>query len=190
MKKAVSPLIAYILLIGMVVATSAIVANYLIKQANTISYESKEIEIYCNDVAVDAVPLCKRNIPSNPDSSFKILELTLTNRGYFNVSSLTVIREETTIVSGQKKIDMLASEEFGYYPYKEDGTYTDPQGNPIQAPIRPNKKAMLQIVIDTDKSNEMTITPWISFDEKIAACDEKAFKVESNPNDNILSCTP
>lgn len=183
-KKAISPLIAYILLIGMVVAMSAMVSTYLINQANKINYNSKEIEIYCNDVAFDAVPLCKANIPGRSDTR-KILELNLTNRGSFNISNLTVIREET--YQGKKNIDILDSGEFGYYPYDNNGNYKT-NGNPIQAQIRPNKKAMLHIVIDTAKSNNITITPWIDFNGNIAGCDEKAFKVENTEISILDSC--
>ncbi|MBS3163406.1 hypothetical protein J4427_01835 [Candidatus Woesearchaeota archaeon] len=158
MKKAVSPLVAYILLIGMVVTSGVMVGNYLIKQAKTISFESKEIEVYCSEVAIDAIPICKIDIAG----SYANLKLNLTNRGYYNVSNLTII--------------------IAYYPYNDLGGFFMEGSNRLQIPIRPGKKALLEVVINKTARTEITITPSIGFGDKIASCNEKVFKVELTPS--------
>ena len=171
MKKGVSPLVAYILLIGMVVTSGVMVGNYLIKQAKTISFESKEIEVYCSEVAIDAIPICKIDIAG----SYANLKLNLTNRGYYNVSNLTIIRRDPNAKT-------LKSEEFAYYPYNDLGGFFIEGSNRLQIPIRPGKKALLEVVINKTARTEITITPSIGFGDKIASCNEKVFKVELTPS--------
>ncbi len=176
MKKAVSQLISYIMLIGMVVAMGLIVGTYLINQAKTsANFDAQEIEVQCIDVAIDALPLCEKSFPTDPTGNIKILELNLTNRpgSYYNVTNLTVVR------TYPNEVKTLSSEEFGYYLYRDTGAfYLDASNKPLQIPIRPSKKAQLQVVFDTTKtSTELTITPWVGFDGNNVPCNEKIFKL-------------
>ncbi|MDD5650994.1 MAG: hypothetical protein PHF86_11350 [Candidatus Nanoarchaeia archaeon] len=164
-KKAVSPLIAYILLIGMVIAISAIVGNFLIKQARDINFESKEIEIYCADVAIDAYPVCSQTL----SETNKIIGINITNRGYYSVGNLSIVKREGTSVK------TLVPEEFSFF------TYTDGTINTIQTPLDPENKGMLKVVVDTSKlpSTEFLITPILKINDKIASCNEKVFKLSN-----------
>jgi len=177
MKKAVSQLISYIMLIGMVVAMSVVVATYLINQAKTsANFDAKEIEAQCTDVSIDALPLCEKSFPTDPTGNIKILELNMTNRpgSYYNITNLTVVRKYPS------EVKTLSSEEFGYFLYKDNGEFyldTNNPPKPLQIPIRPGKKAQLQVVFDTTKTTELTITPWVGFNENNVPCNEKIFKL-------------
>ncbi|MBU0930193.1 MAG: hypothetical protein KJ623_03930 [Nanoarchaeota archaeon] len=163
MKKAVSPLISYIMLIGMVVAMSAIVANYLINQARDINFESQENAVYCAEVAIDAIPACKTPFPG---STQVVLGLNLTNRGYYSISNLSVVKKENN------NVRTLDSEEFDIFPYLTDGSI-----NPNEAPIEPSKKGLLKLIVNSSETNEITVTPKININDKTTICNEKLFKL-------------
>lgn len=173
--KAISPLISYILLIGMVVATSVIVSTYLIKQSESVNFQSKEIEIYCSDVAVDAVVQCKREII--PNSNNYALKLNLTNRGYYNVSDFSIVRKQATNLK-----NLIPGSEFNYILYKPDNT---PDPSTSLNPIPPSKRGLMEIGIDQSKNLEITLTPSINIDNKLALCNEKVFKLEMSQSDII-----
>ncbi|MBS3155545.1 hypothetical protein J4404_03555 [Candidatus Woesearchaeota archaeon] len=179
MKKGISPLIAYILLIGMTVAMSVTVSIYLKNQAQSINFNSKEIEVYCADVAMDAELVCK--------NSENVLGFNLTNRGYYSISNLTI----SSKISGVTTTLDLNS---GAYQWN---IYTDNSlGDSDNEAISPKEKALLLIALDlTDLTPanpiEITITPSITIDDKGAVCNEKVFKLSiSNNNINGLDSCP
>lgn len=167
--KAISPLISYILLIGMVIATSVMVSTYLIKQSKSINFESKEIEIYCSDVAADAV--IERCIIDTTRNSIMVLFLNITNRGYYNISNLGVARKDTNLKN------LIPKDEFNYQLYNKDGSY-DSASPPIPS-IGPGRKVKFQLVVNQNPTTtKITITPSMSVEDKQAVCNEKAFIVE------------
>jgi hypothetical protein len=167
-KKAVSPLIAYILLIGMVVAMSAIVGNFLIKQSRSINFESKEIEIYCSDVAIDGYPVCLAGTSG--------IGINITNRGYYNVSDFSIVKRENNVVTTLTLKDNSYSFST-YLPIPNNG-----QLNPItQAQLSPESKGLLKVVINQKNliDTEILITPILKINDKIASCNEKVFKLSN-----------
>lgn len=169
MKKAVSPLIAYIMLIGMVVAMSAIVGNYLINQARNINFESKENEIYCADVAIDAiVQKCVLQT--------RILSLNITNRGSYSISSLSIIRKDSATTN------LVIGEEFNYNLY--NNLQVEDTTKPL-FPILPGKKALLKLIINPSSETKITITPSIRINDKSTICNEKLFKLEFDTSECI-----
>jgi len=158
------------MLIGMVVAMSAIVANYLINQAKDINFDSQENAVYCADVAIDAIPVCSDSI----DTTHFVLGLNLTNRGYYSVSNLSIVQKEDNVVR------TLDSEGFDIFPYLQDGTL-----NAVEAPVEPSKKGMLKVLIDTSKITNITITPKININNKITICNEKVFKLTGIQSDIV-----
>jgi len=171
MKKAVSPLISYIMLIGMVVAMSAIVANYLINQARDINFDSQENAVYCTDVAMDAI-IEKCDIPE-----LKVLYLNITNRGYYSISNLAIIRK------GTNTKNLIAGEEYNYTLYVND---IEDEFQSL-VPIPPGRKALLKLVLKENVVLEsiiknITITPTININNKNSICNEKLFKLTIDTN--------
>lgn len=161
-KKAVSPLIAYILLIGMVVAMSVIVGNFLIKQARDVNFDSKEIEIYCADAAIDAYSVCSEL----QGTEVYIIGFNMTNRGYFNISDVTIVRKTGSDVK------TLTSDEFTFFTYNGGSLNTQKMN------LAPGNRALLKIAGITT-STEIFITPKINVNEKTASCNEKVFKLSN-----------
>lgn len=162
-KKGISPLIAYILLIGMTVAMSVTVSIYLKNQAQGINFNSKEVEVYCADVAMDAELVCAN--PIEGSANMYILGLNINNRGYYSISNLIVSKKEIITKT-------LNPDEFSFFVYKSDGFLE----STIQ-PIKPSGKALLKIVVDKSIIQEITIAPSIIIDNKGAICNEKVFKL-------------
>jgi len=82
MKKGVSPLISYVLLVGFAIAMAAIVYNFVITQTEKLNPDemtgTKEI---CNEMALGVSEIC---------STGTGIKLTLSNKGSFTVHKINI----------------------------------------------------------------------------------------------------
>ncbi len=89
MKKGISPLIAWILLVGFVVMMGAFITNWSIQYIRNLPIgEAQEKEIYCSNVQLDIPVFCKYNNNST-------LRLDIKNKGNYNITRLVIHRETT-----------------------------------------------------------------------------------------------
>jgi len=94
MKKAISPLIAWILLVGFTIATAAFITNFIIgeteRTVETLSYI--EEGGFCEGVYLDLQDSCLKGSTSSCSAN-KIaypLKLTLVNKGSFTIKKLAI----------------------------------------------------------------------------------------------------
>lgn len=89
MKKGISPLIAWILLVGFVVVMGAFITNWSIQYIRNLPMgEAQEREVYCSNVQLDIPVFCKYN-------NNQTLRLDIENKGNYNITRLVVHRETT-----------------------------------------------------------------------------------------------
>ena len=92
MKKAISVLLSWVLIVGFAVAMSAIIFGWAIPFVNKISENlerSERTNIYCDTTAIRIESICRVN--SNPS----YLNIFLINSGNYNIKRLTMSRETT-----------------------------------------------------------------------------------------------
>ena len=89
MKKGISPLIAWVLLVGFVVMMGAFITNWSIQYIRNLPIgEAQEKEIYCSNVQLDIPVFCKYN-------NNQTLRLDIENKGNYNITRLVIHRETT-----------------------------------------------------------------------------------------------
>ena len=90
-KKSVTPILAWILLVGLAVAMGAFVSNWAIKQAQNQAQLPEEIveqSEYCESVAFTVEDITVTDRYGAPDNYVYLLELTIKNRGLFTLEKL------------------------------------------------------------------------------------------------------
>lgn len=95
MKKAISVLLSWVLIIGFAVAMSAIIFGWAIPFVEKISNKldkSQNVEIYCDNTRIKIVDICRMDSNSYSNRSINI---TLQNTGSYNIKRLSITRETT-----------------------------------------------------------------------------------------------
>ncbi len=84
-KKAMSQLIAFVLLIGFAIAMAGFVMGWAIPMFKRLDLEKgQEQEMYCNNIQIGIDSACRNETD---------VKLMVTNKGFYNVTRLTVSRE-------------------------------------------------------------------------------------------------
>jgi len=171
MKKGVSPLIAWVLLIGFTVGVGILVSNFVIKQTEKFKPgELVEGGLFCDSVAFSADSYCRDNLPNNPDPNWGILQLTIKNRGAFSINKIAYNLND---VRGAISDSVLSN-------------------------VQPSGTTEISIVVKddnivTDNSNNMKIkklvlTPLIIEEEKEVSCSEKKFIMTEDMFNDVQTC--
>ena len=87
-KKAVSPIIGWVLLFGFAISTATFVGMWMLDQAENIEIPGAGPDIYCNDVKLSINNVCK-------NTNNKTIDFNITNTGNFKVWRYTVGRDTT-----------------------------------------------------------------------------------------------
>lgn len=91
MKKGISPLIAWILLVGFTIATAAFVTNFIIEETRkqTEAFEFLDAG-YCEGVNLDLKSICKISVSPCQEGSPTKLKLELQNKGSFTIRGIAI----------------------------------------------------------------------------------------------------
>lgn len=144
MKKAVSPLISWVLLIGLSVAIGALVTNWALDQAKNVNVEEMaEGGLYCVDVFLSVDGAC---IVSSSDGK-NTIRLTLNNRGVYSITKLAVDLKS----SSDLKSEILT----------------------LSSPISLNSVRYDQTLVYQGDIKSIKITPIVNIEGKDLSCSEK-----------------
>ena len=172
MKKAISPLIAWILLVGFTIPTAAFITNFIIgeteRTVETLSYI--EEGGFCEGVSLDLMASCKQSssITCAAGKTPEKLELTLVNKGSFTIKKLAINVLDYDIL-GNNKINLNGNN--GLKPGEE---------------IIPNFPS----VCLSTSGNEIKIIPSINAtqDKKEKFCNENALVLRDDILGAISDC--
>jgi len=176
MKKAISPLIAWILLVGFTIATAAFITNFIIEETqrtvDTLSYI--EEGGFCEGVYLDLTNSCIDGSTNScgTDKTNYPLKLTMVNKGSFMIKRLAINVEDFNYGGGQNKI-----------PPNSNNALKDNNG------LKPGEELIQQLSFCLKASeNEIKIIPSINAtqDKKEKFCNENALVLR----DDILNAMP
>lgn len=189
MKKGVSELISWVLLISFVIALGAFVAFFSISYVTQIKPgHAQELKIYCQDTQIILTDVCR------DDNNVTIL-FTIINKGSYAISRLTVNREHSNSTVGSCSIlspGVSASCTFlppsgssnfppgqeinctlALYPelseFDDIGIIECPLPGAIQQPLHPDWKIL-----------ELSVIPWVEIEGERIACPDKKTQVSTN----------
>ncbi len=192
MKKAISPLISWILIVGMVITVGSMVSVYLINQAREQAgtFESSQYQnLYCPEVALDAQQLCYETLTEISGDNYAKIKLKLKNRGAYSLHDIKLIVKSDTLKT-------LTEEEYGLFDINDDSE---------SFPISPGSLAYLKFNVKVDKDEEqyvngnyylpsghgikeISITPTINIEDNNIICNQKVFILKNLENSNIDHC--
>jgi len=172
MKKAISPLISFILLVGMMVTIGSMVGLYLINQAKDTSNNlgrNQNENLYCPDVAISVDKLCYDNtftpqISQNGGLVYK-LRLKLKNRGTFTIYNISFNTDPLT------SLNVYAIE----LPI-EPGDIKDLDFTTNLGTINQDS---ITLEITEHDLNSISIIPKIRIEGEDIICNQKIFKLET-----------
>ncbi len=171
-KKAVSPLVAWVLLIGFTIGVGVLVSNFIIKQTEK-TFRPEELAIgslYCGEVAFTVDSYCRDILPNNPEG-WGLLKLSLKNRGAFTITKIGInLKDDRGTVSDI--VDLSPN-------VLKPGDEADfPIAVKDKANIDSNKKLIGTAV------EKITLTPIILEEGRNVSCGEKRFIIT---NDMLLN---
>ena len=172
MKKAISPLIAWILLIGFTVTMAAFISNWVIQQTKETFQPEKLLEsMSCEGVSFSITKICKEDgsCSKGPDYvGITLRDIQLINKGAFTIRNITTLSlYNPTIHSDNFDNGLIPGE-------SEDM-------NPIE---------IENICIKQDGKNEIKLIPAIERDNKVSYCTDNAVILNKESIDSVQECTP
>lgn len=172
MKKAISPLIAWILLIGFTVTMAAFVSNWVIQQTKETFQPEKLLEsLSCEGVSFSITKICKEDGNCNKGQDYigvNLKEIQLINKGAFTIRNITILSlYNPTIKSNDFDEGLIPGE-------SEDM----------------NPTAINSICIKLDGKNEIKLIPSIEKENKVSSCTDNAVILNKESIYSIQECTP
>ncbi|MFA5175741.1 MAG: hypothetical protein WC413_00565 [Candidatus Nanoarchaeia archaeon] len=174
MKKSISPLIAYVMLVGFTVVIGVFVSNYIINQTREqVSNIEKGSDLYCPDTSINAQLDCYKIL-----NDAKILNFTLKNTGSFNIVNITLYLKQGTDLDELEK-----DEQFSITSNSEGTTKLNVINPGVNAFLSLSAGLNDEDATDDDldltlKPLEIIITPIIHVEDKNIICNEKVFKLK------------
>lgn len=170
MKKAISVLLSWVLIIGFAVAMSAIIFTWAIPFVTKVSNNldnSNKADVYCGSTAIKIQDICRRLDNSS-------ITIKLENTGSYNIKRLTIARETT-----RSSLQSCYLYDLGLTPitpgitFSSDlamlASFTDQKGNPLDCiKADPNQQFGLG-----DYVTDIEIVPWINVEDKDVPCVDK-----------------
>ncbi|MEW6063097.1 MAG: hypothetical protein AB1571_01870 [Nanoarchaeota archaeon] len=170
MKKAVSPLIAWVLLIGFTVGVGILVSNFVIKQTERFKPgELVEGSLFCDSVAFSVDSYCRGELPNNP-SGWGKLTLSLKNRGSFTINKIVYnLNDARGVISDSIQLTLQpgGSEE-------------------ISLAVKDNN--IVNGITNNMEIKKLILTPVITEEEKEVSCSEKKFIMTEDMFDEVQPC--
>lgn len=179
-KKAISPLISWILLIGFAVAMGTIITNWSIEQVQKVKFEKETVREYCNDVDIEISAACRN--PAGDQIRVKVK-----NEGYFDLPYATIGRSTPNIpeswcldldfnsLSGTNNILIKG--------YKINGTFLNSSFDSDFNQVVQCEQLTGGVVNETLYS--LTIVPWIDLQGQSIPCTNKKIVISE---ENLCNC--
>ncbi len=167
MKKGISELISYVLLVGFAITIGTFVILWAIGIFENPDFEDPRIN--CPQVSLSLESYCRYTDSSfNPSKEF--LNLSIYNRGSFNITKLTIYKSET-----RRGIN------------ESDSKDVDPNPSLPYLPLSPGSNMLYRLELEEVSSYlyEVTITPWISLN--ISCPDQKLVVTKTEDLNRICS---
>lgn len=174
-KKAISPLISWILLIGFAVAMATVVINWSIEQVNKVDFYKQTIKENCANVDLEITGACRNNYNVSGVGLGESIVVRVKNAGYFDLPLATVGRSTSNIPeSWCLDLDFnlsSGSNELVVKNYKINGTFLntnfDSEFNQYT-----DCKALSGGTVN-ENLHSFTIVPWIRVEGQSVPCNEK-----------------
>ena len=173
MRKAVSPLIAWVLIIGFSIAAGLFVTRWAINEFKDLNF-GEDKEIYCEDVSFDLNEVCILPSPNNDE-----IRLDLSNKGLFAINRLYVGR--TTTGYGKSWCNFLSlnlnpssNTQVFFKAGSPNSDYSNTKENDCQNDLNGGKP-----FDDSNKLVEIEVVPWIKIDDRHIPCSEKGIVLNS-----------
>lgn len=175
-KKAISPLIAWILIIGFSITLAAFVITWAVNQAQKIELDDQTIREYCQDVNLRINEVC---ITGDYEISANI-----TNTGYFNIVSATFGRrtqelEESWCVEPElhnpPELDASPGSEF-IYVHNVNGVFAFDPTAPILIQL-----SLCGSLVPNDDVGPVTyfaVIPWVKIEDTYVPCQDRKVEIE------------
>ncbi len=180
-KKAVSPLISWILLVAFVIAIGAFIINWSVNFTKLIDPEKGNREdIYCDNVQLAVLNSCRIDN--------KHVLLNLSNKGVYNISILTLTRDVEQLPIGSCLLldKNIAPKSTSKSPNFE---YTFNIGTNLSSGALDECDSAIPINTNPGNVNQLTIVPWIIINNDKIACNDR--KISVNIDDlNFRPCPP
>jgi len=157
MKKAVSPLISWILVIAFAIALGSFITSWAIKHVKELPIESsQDIDVYCSNTNIQIQSVCREKND--------YVNITLKNKGLYSIKRLTISRETdedrlaSCLVLNQ---NIKPGEEINYTLNIGGKIYSDTTlCNTLPPGLTGNVK-------------QISIIPWIKIEDKNIPCSNK-----------------
>lgn len=173
-KRGLSPLIAWVLLIGFSVAAALLITSWAVNEFSNLEFPQDES--YCENIQLELDSICI--------SSDDTVRLNLSNEGYFSIKRLTVGRETTSYSEEwctMLNIDITPNSNISklFKAGSENSGYSN---------IRETECSELQGGVNFNSSHNLTkieIVPWGEIDGESFHCIEKAIFLNNSLALNI-----
>ena len=186
MKKAISPLISWVLLVGLVIAIGSFVYFWAINYARMVDPTKGNLEeMYCDSVRISITDSCRLN-----DNTLRI---DLLNKGSFKIVVLTLSREtgRNPMSSCLELLDPGISDPGilpgGTYRYNFDVSQSLIPLNGVTLDACPTADSVQVVALPNLFVDSVSITPWIKIKENQIAFNDK--KISINPDNLNKPCS-
>lgn len=175
MKKAISPLIGWILLIGFSVAMAAFISNWVIQQTKETFQPEKFLEdISCDGVSFSITKICKREPrtcdrqPPGDYTGIKLEGIELINKGAYTIRNITIMPLYGITISDVDNLGDL---------------------KPGDPPSHLTPPDVDNICIKLNAKNEIKLIPVIEKEDKVYYCTDNAVILNNEAIETIPQCT-
>ena len=172
-KKAMSQLIAWVLLVGFAIAMGAFITSWSLGYFKNINLGgSTEPELYCDEVQIGINNVCLK--------TDALINLSLTNKGKFSISRITFSRETSNSSLASCiyiNADLVPENSTNYLI--NIVTSLNSFGTLSECPTIGSSLGDAQVI-------NIGLTPWIEIENKNIACSDKKISI----NDRILLNKP
>ena len=176
MKKAISPLIAWILLIGFTVTMAAFISNWVIQQTKETFQPEKLLEsMSCEGVSFSITTICIDNVVIGdcPEGNkYYFDQIKVKNKGAYTIRNITILSLYEHLP--QNKLPRVFNAFIEYYLKPGDEKEMNFKG---------------EICIKPDKKNEIKLIPAIEKDNKVSYCTDNAVILNNEAIGKIEQCT-
>jgi hypothetical protein len=168
MKKGISPLISWVLLVAMSIAIGSIVYMWAINLGHNINVENPQ-DLYCDNTHLKALGVCRDQ---------NLLLMNLSNTGSYNITSITFYKDTESTVPGSCIVLLEPALKPGTiisYTINVDKEFSNEsfdqcEENPISIPSSTNV-------------TELSVIPWVYQDNKNTDCPDSKIilnKIDTN----------
>jgi flagellin-like protein len=167
MKKGISPLIGWVLLIGFVVTAGMLVTQWAIQQFSDIELPEDE-DTYCDSVELDVSNYCI-------DSTSYLLQIDYENKGSFTIDRLTIGRRTSQFAEKWcTELNLAIPPDQQIYTIPVTVGSKNINYNSIGETDCANLQQDTPIDDTNNKLYEVEIIPWLILEEEAFPCNKKS----------------